>query len=499
MGVIFMSRSLLEMNNKDARKFFLKNESYFTLKMPGYFNFEPLLKKIYQDNNKKTTFNGYCSSNPKVIPNINYHILINKKDKMSWRKLTLTNPVAYVGIVQEMCTPTNWKFILERFKDFRKYDNILCCSIPVESDKSSSDKKEQILDWWNNFEQMTIQEYINYDYMIITDISNCYSSIYTHTISWALHGENVSKNNALNNGKKLYGDILDTSIQKISYAQTNGLPQGSKLFDFIAEMILGYADMLLGEVLDSMGISNYKVLRFRDDYRIFSNDKNEMQKIFKELVNILQHLNLQINDSKTLKTDDIISNSLKKDKIYGLLNPVDIRLNLQKKLFAIREYSILYPNSGLVLKLLLSYLKNDILVLSKKPDYFDQIVSIIVDIMKNNIRFYAECISILSKLIDFVSIEDKNRIILSVKRKLENEMTTEHLDIWLQRLTIKGNYNIIFDSLLCKKVSNNNTLWDCSWSNYQIDESLIVDHQKIQDISNVVSISEVDDFVDELY
>ena len=40
-----MNKKLLDMDNKEARKFFLKNESYFTLKLPSYFNFEKLLKK----------------------------------------------------------------------------------------------------------------------------------------------------------------------------------------------------------------------------------------------------------------------------------------------------------------------------------------------------------------------------------------------------------------------------------------------------------------------
>ena len=48
-----MNKKLLDMDNKEARKFFLKNESYFTLKLPSYFNFEKLLKKIYTDNSNK--------------------------------------------------------------------------------------------------------------------------------------------------------------------------------------------------------------------------------------------------------------------------------------------------------------------------------------------------------------------------------------------------------------------------------------------------------------
>lgn len=64
----------------------------------------------------------------------------------------------------------------------------------------------------------------------------------------------------------------------MQYKQTNGIPQGGVLFDFIAEMVLGYSDLLLYEELQRIGITDYKILRYRDDYRIFSNSKEELEK-----------------------------------------------------------------------------------------------------------------------------------------------------------------------------------------------------------------------------
>ena len=68
-------------------------------------------------------------------------------------------------------------------------------------------------------------------------------------------------------------------MQGMQYGQTNGIPQGSVLFDFIAEMVLGYADSQVSEVLASNDITDYKILRYRDDYRIFCNRKDELEKI----------------------------------------------------------------------------------------------------------------------------------------------------------------------------------------------------------------------------
>ena len=55
----------------------------------------------------------------------------------------------------------------------------------------------------------------------------------------------------------------------MSYGQTNGIPQGSALMDFVAELVLCYIDSLLSEQIEGIEKSEYKIIRYRDDYRIF--------------------------------------------------------------------------------------------------------------------------------------------------------------------------------------------------------------------------------------
>ena len=96
---------------------------------------------------------------------------------------------------------------------------------------------------------------------------------------------------------KLCGCIIDDLIQTMSYRQTNGIPQGSVLMDFIAEMVLGYADMLLSYRLKGVEIDanenevkngieivsdeGYHILRYRDDYRIFARTQEDKRKLSK--------------------------------------------------------------------------------------------------------------------------------------------------------------------------------------------------------------------------
>ena len=88
------------------------------------------------------------------------------------------------------------------------------------------------------------------------DITNCYSSVYTHTISWAIHGKDTAKSNKKNKKIKLLGNIIDGLIQDMSSGQTNGIPQGSVLTDFLAEIILSYSDKLLKEKFTEFGSIN---------------------------------------------------------------------------------------------------------------------------------------------------------------------------------------------------------------------------------------------------
>ena len=154
----------------------------------------------------------------------------------------------------------------------------------------------------------------------------------------------------------LLGNVIDTYMQGMQYGQTNGIPQGSVLFDFIAEMVLGYADSQVSEVLASNDITDYKILRYRDDYRIFCNRKDELEKIAFVLQDILANLNFQLNFKKTLLTENVIENALKPDKLayikrYPLYRKVGKRIyatasSLQQELIYIHQFAKEFPNSG---------------------------------------------------------------------------------------------------------------------------------------------------------
>lgn len=178
--------------------------------------------------------------------NINYTLLQNKDGNLGWKKIQIINPLSYILLTREITHKENWEFILTRFKEFQKNPNITCVSLPVLSLSEERDRAEVIKKWWSNFEQQSIS--LSYNYIYKTDIANCYDSIYTHSIAWVLHTKETAKKDR--NKKELIGNSIDRNIQSMQYGQTNGIPQGSTLMDFIAEMVLGYIDLELSEAIE---------------------------------------------------------------------------------------------------------------------------------------------------------------------------------------------------------------------------------------------------------
>lgn len=135
------------------------------------------------------------------------------------------------------------------------------------------------MNWWNDVEQKSIELSLKYNWIGITDITDCYGSIYTHSIAWALHGISTAKTNRK---ETLIGNAIDKKIRNMTYGQTNGIPQGSLLMDFIAEIVLGYGDLLLTEILEEEKIEDYTILRYRDDYMLVDFYKDTIEKLEKK-------------------------------------------------------------------------------------------------------------------------------------------------------------------------------------------------------------------------
>ncbi len=142
--------------------------------------------------------------------------------------------------------------ICDRFSEFGTNPKIKCLSLLVESVTEESDKADQVSRWWQDYEQKSIEMSLDYDFIIQTDIVDCYPAIYAHSIAWALHTKTFAKTHR--NDKMLIGNVIDSHLKDMRQGQTNGIPQRSVLMDFIGEMVLGYSDTELTTRIENEGI-----------------------------------------------------------------------------------------------------------------------------------------------------------------------------------------------------------------------------------------------------
>ena len=488
---------ITELSATDARTLLLSPEAYCNFDIPPYFNITALIQRavsvIKPDDSHR--------SGIKVgsLDNVNYALLANKDGAYAWRPFQLVHPVLYVELVNLITEESNWTTIVSRFDEFSSNSNTRSVKIPQQPSEDSTDKESTINRWWHDLEQESIRLSLEHNYLAVADIADCYGSIYTHTVSWALHTRPTAKGNRnpLSKGG-LLGNDIDNYLQDMHNRQTNGIPQGNMVSDLIAEMILGYADEELSKKIKADNISDYKILRYRDDYRIFTQSREDTETILLHLTNVLSELSLKLNSSKTGTTNDVIGGSLRTDKVEWILSDRSYR-GIQHELIRIREFSRKHTNSGSLARML-SALRKRLENVSERPRQNEILIAIAVDIMLNNPRTYPTGASVIAKLLSFEDEETRLDIITKIRRKFDKVANIGNLDLWLQRINIKTNRDMQFDEQLCQLVSGNiSEIWASDWLSraaiQKLAQAKFIDEQIIAELDDVPSLTETESYI----
>lgn len=468
-------KTILDLSNVKAYRYFMEPENYCNVSFPVYISFKNILEYVEMtvgNNDLKAILKDSRKGYPSAFENVSHTILMKKDGKYAYRPIQIANPYLYYLLVKIITNKGNWTALKKRFEEFKVSQIEVASILKVKGEKDKSHKAASVTSWWENVEQRSIELSLKYRYMFVTDITNCYASMYTHTIAWALMGKEEAKEKMQCKG--LLGNIIDHYIQGMQFGQTNGIPQGSVLFDFIAEIILGYADKQLADKLAANGIEKYTILRYRDDYRIFSNSKDELEKIAFFLQEVLTELNLQLNTKKTMLTEDVVTDSIKKDKVWYVTNiPIYKKRkntiyslgSLQQEALYIHQFAKKYPNSGMVIKLLTFYarrLKNR----KRNKNVALVLISMFADIAMDSPKGYKIVLMIISKLLQTIpTTAERKEIVNNLYEKFERLPNIGELQIWLQHITYKMPSTIDYSEPICQIVAGvpDVKLWNLEW------------------------------------
>jgi len=268
--------------------------------------------------------------------------------------------------------------------------------------------------------------------------------------------------------------------------------------------VLGYADDELGsrikqENFQGEPIKDYQIIRYRDDYRIFTNNPQVAEHITKLLTEVLIDLGMRLNPLKTSVSNHVVRDSIKSDKLFWMTYKQGAK-SIQEHLLLLHNLSEKFPNSGSLQKALLKFYHR-VKEIKKIKQNTKVLISILVDIMYKNPKTYPITTAILSKLISLIEEPfQREDILQAVESKFKKIPNTGHIKIWLQRLTIKFDRQRDYEENLCKKVNDPSALiWNSDWLNNslknQISTFQIIDEQRISDLPEVIDSSEVALFV----
>jgi len=537
-----MTKNILSLTSKEALDFFMKSEQFVGFELPEYFDFDKVLSYVRKSVGDKKYDDCLANINPDDLSNVNLDILLNKDGHYAVRPLILANPFLYYFLTRELCCPSGWDAVQQCFKNYT-VPHISSCALPVIPEKVEPfHKSSTILNWWNAIEQRSLELSLEYRYMFVTDITNCYGSINPQSIEWALTCKNTGCEDNSNHGM---AENIQRYLRALQHGHNIGIPQGSALFDFVGEIVLGYSDLLLHEELKKEKIEGYKILRYRDDYRVFCNNKDTLERISYVLQSVLESLNFRMNSQKTKISDSIVTDSIKQDKLFYLYNtPIFNKKGcdfdgIQKHLLYILMFSRQYPNSG-QLKTMLADLDKRIIekqrskkrtlkfelgaelvsnnVFDKLPIYKEKeapgriceniraITAVATQIALENVTVCHYALQIISRVVDSLADDkEKQDIISKVYGKLCNQPNSDYNQLWLQNITYtqdKKKKKSPFTMRLCKLVMGDakEPLWNNDWLKPNLTSKLpsntIVNKNTLKKVTPVIMFKEKRAYLD---
>ncbi|SFN77453.1 Reverse transcriptase (RNA-dependent DNA polymerase) [Roseovarius lutimaris] len=340
---------------------------------------------------------------------------------------------------------------------------------------------------------------LEFSHVSLTDVSNCYPSIYTHSIAWALHGREHAKKHR--HDKKLLGNQLDKLITSSREGQTNGIPQASLLSHLVAELILGYCDTYIKKKLD--GLTGIVILRYRDDYRIFANSDTDCAKGLKAISECLNIFGMKLGASKTSRTSNVVRGAVKQDKIDAL-SLARRQTTLQKELLLIHRFCTEKPGSGATKFLIREFLDRLEARLHRNAWKIENptvLAAILLDIAAKTPAVFPAVATTISKIMLYLKDSDRDGLFNLVGKRTNRIPNNGYMELWLQRIAYPNHLGFLSTEPMCGLVDDETaqSLWCNSWirkdeTRLSIERYSIVDRSVLDNLPPDIQNEEFDAF-----
>ncbi|WP_350561409.1 RNA-directed DNA polymerase [Psychrobacter sp. CAL346-MNA-CIBAN-0220] len=222
------------------------------------------------------------------------------------RIITIPNPVAYRNLCFNL--KNNWNDILLHFQTYTDNQDWKISRIHIRKTKENKKilvmgkydtlrvifpqvDKDQLFDMgFSNYKEddnPLLKFKIGAKFQAHADVSNCFGSMYTHSLTWAIAG----KVNAKVNRRGSWFNDLDSLLMNTNNGKTHGILIGAHAYNLVSEIILVVVDYHLVK-------KGYKFIRHIDDYACLTKSYGTAEKFLADLSNELRKYGLILNGKK---------------------------------------------------------------------------------------------------------------------------------------------------------------------------------------------------------
>lgn len=272
----------------------LIEKGYFPVQLPPSFNTITFAKV-------STKLNGeWVKPPPKNLGTLSEKYSVARSSY--YRRVTsIVNPISFYFLAKYIAE--HWEEINAHYRKSR-----ISLSRPKLSQTKNKNSIRAInINKFSALYDKKIELSSGYRYVLVTDITSFFPSIYTHSIPWALHTKSTAKRDRRNNN--LIGNVIDTFSRNVQDGQTMGIPIGPDTSHIISEIIGTAIDIEVSKHLKKWPAG----FRYVDDIYFFFNSRIEAEQTLAILIKIFAEYELQINANKTrvLEVKDLIEESWK--------------------------------------------------------------------------------------------------------------------------------------------------------------------------------------------
>ncbi len=230
------------------------------------------------------------------IPNAEPEIISKPKKLYERRNIHITHPVPQALLVREIAQ--NWKTIQKWLsRQTFSEDEIVVIS---GSDAAIKGINFPLHRAKTGFIEATA------DWLVKTDITRFYPSLYTHSVPWAAYGKETVKG-SLKTYEGSLADRLDHLVRSCNRNQTIGILIGPETSRILAEIVSSRIDYDFSTHFSTRsengkGINSKAVDRLQDDWTVGTSSLEQAENILSVITRCYREYGLEINGAKTSVT-----------------------------------------------------------------------------------------------------------------------------------------------------------------------------------------------------